>query len=84
MVWEITWYPKAFRILKNLPFNLQERIIKRVEKLKDNPFHFLEHFEGRLYKLQIGDYRALVDMDFENKIISIQVFGHRGRIYERI
>ena len=84
MAWEIEWSPKALKRLKSLPRNLQERIVKRVGKLKDNPFHFLEHFEGMLYKLQIGDYRALVDIDFENKIIMIQVFDHRGRIYERI
>ncbi|MEM5809775.1 MAG: hypothetical protein QW156_02695 [Candidatus Aenigmatarchaeota archaeon] len=54
-------------------------------KLQDNPFHFLEHYEGQdFYKLRIGDYHALVDIDFENKIIKIRVFDYRKRIYKRI
>jgi len=33
-------------------------------------------------KLRIGDYRALIDIDFENKILIIQVFDKRGKIYK--
>jgi len=84
MVWKIEWHPQAFKRLKVLPFNLQERIMRRVRKLEDNPFHFLKHFEGRLYKIRIGDYRALVSVDFKTKTIMIDVFDHRGRIYKRV
>ena len=33
-------------------------------------------------KLRIGDYRALIDIDFENKVLIIQVFDKRGKIYK--
>ncbi len=84
MVWKVEWSPKAFKALKTFPFHIQERIMKKVEKLDDDPFRFLGHFSGKLYKLRIGDYRALVDVDFGNKIVKIQVLGHRGRIYNHM
>jgi mRNA-degrading endonuclease RelE of RelBE toxin-antitoxin system len=83
--WKIEWHPRAAENLANLPKDIKDRVIKRIDKMQDNPFHFLEHYEGQdFYKFRVGDYRALVDIDFENKIIKIQVFGHRKKIYKRI
>lgn len=60
------------------------RLRKGLEKLKtDNPFHYLEHYEGKdYYKYRIGEYRALVDVDFGNKIVKVQVLDHRRVIYK--
>ena len=74
---------KALSFLKKLPRNISERIFNKVESIKENPFHFLEHYEGKYYKLRIGDYRTLIDIDFENKILIVQVVDKRGRIYKR-
>jgi len=41
----------------------------------------LEHYEGQGYKLRIGDYRALIDVDNQRKILFVRVFDKRGRIY---
>jgi len=51
--------------------------------LKEEPFRFLEHYEGDCHKLRIGDYRALIDIDTSRKIIFVRVLDHRSRIYER-
>ena len=46
--------------------DLEERIKKKLFSIKkENPFNYLEYFEGDYYKLRIGDYRALIDVDFE-------------------
>ena len=85
MSFSIEWDEKALSFLKKLPKEISERIFNKVESIKENPFHFLEHYEGEdFYKLRVGDYRALIDIDFENRIIKIQVFDHRKRIYKRI
>lgn len=39
----IEWDEKAFNYLKKLPRNISERIFNKVESIKENPFHFLEH-----------------------------------------
>ena len=74
---------KAQDFLDKLPQNISLRIINKLEQIKENPFHFLEHYEGEYYKLRIGDYRALIDIDFQRKIIWIRIIDKRGRIYKR-
>jgi len=50
----------------------------------NDPFRFLEHYEGgRLYKLRIGYYRALIDIDPDQKMLLIKVFDHRSKVYKR-
>lgn len=84
MNYSIEWDNKALDFLEKLPKNISERILKRVDLIKENPFRYLEHYEGdKLYKLRIGDYRALIDINFQSKIITIQILDKRGRIYKR-
>ena len=59
-------------------------ILRKVDSIKSEPFQFLEHYEGEdVYKLRVGDYRALIDVDSSNKILKIQVVGHRKKVYKR-
>ena len=74
---------KAQDFLDKFPQNISLRIINKLEQIKENPFHFLEHYEGEYYKLRIGDYRALMDIDFQRKIIWVRIIDKRGRIYKR-
>ena len=83
MSFSIEWDQKALSFLSTLQKSISERILNKVESIKDNPFHFLEHYEGEYYKLRIGDYRALIDIDFEKKILIVEVLDKRGRVYKR-
>lgn len=72
------------RFLKQTERQLSEKIKKRLRKLKENPFYYLEHFEGAdYYKFRIGKYRALIDVDSRNKTLRVRVIDHRSRIYKR-
>ena len=82
MSFSIEWDEKVMDYIKKLPTNISKRIFKKIESIKNNPFHFLEHYEGEYYKLRIGDYRALIDIDFEKKVLIVQVLDKRGRIYK--
>lgn len=82
MTFQVEWHPKACKNLSRLPPELIKRILKKVDEVKEDPFRYLEHFEGEnVYKLRIGNYRALIEIDFKNNILYIQVFDKRGRIY---
>lgn len=82
MSYSVEWDPKALKFLEKLPKNIAERILKKLDVIKENPFRYLEHYEGDYYKLRIGDYRALIDINLKNKTLIIQVFDKRGRIYK--
>lgn len=85
MIYSVEWHPNVKQFIKKLPKNIAERIVKKITLITTNPFHYLEHYEGEnLYKLRIGEYRILIDVDFSEKILKIQVIGHRKNIYKKI
>lgn len=80
----IEWHPQAYKHLESLPKYVIERVLKKLDMVAEDPFRYLEHYEGeKVYKLRIGDYRALIDVDSESDVLLIQEFDHRGRIYKR-
>ena len=85
MIYAVKLHPKVDKFLKRCDASLRERIKNKLRLLTDNPFRYLEHFEGKdFYKLRIGDYRALIDVDMPRKVIFVRVLDHRSRIYERL
>ena len=84
MTYTLKWHPQAYKVLNKLPKEVLQRVIGKFDLVIEEPFRYLEHFEGQdLFKLRIGDYRALVKVDFEGKLLLVQVFDHRSRIYNR-
>ena len=73
---------EVVKFLERLSENISDRIIEKFEQIKENPFRYLEHYEGNYYKIRIGDFRALIDIDFQRKILFVRVFDKRGRIYK--
>jgi mRNA-degrading endonuclease RelE of RelBE toxin-antitoxin system len=41
----------------------------------------LEEIDG--FKLRVGDYRAIIDVDNSTKTIKVLKVGHRKNVYER-
>lgn len=81
MSYHIIWHPKAGKYIEKLPKDISKKVLDKFDELALNPFRYLEHFEGEGYKFRIGQYRALIDIDFKNKIIKVWVFDKRERIY---
>ena len=82
MGFTIHWSRQAEKCLSKLPKESAQRIVRKVDDIRENPFHFLEHFEGAdFFKLRIGVYRLLLDIDLHHKVLSIRVIGHRRNVY---
>lgn len=81
MIYEVIWHPKAAKYLESLPKPIARRILLKFDEASKEPFRYLEHFEGPGYKFRIGEYRALIDVDFEKNVLKVRVFDIRGRIY---
>lgn len=81
MSFAVLWHPKAAKNLESVPLKIRKRVLESVEQAALEPFAHLEHFEGEYYKLRIGKYRALIDLNFDQKTLIIQVFDKRERIY---
>ena len=82
MNYKVKLHPKVDKFLTKLHPEVEDRIRQKLRLLKIDPFHYLEHFEREsCYKLRIGDYRALIDID--KNLIFVRVIDHRSRIYSR-
>ena len=76
--------PKVAEFIKSKGDSFKNRVKEKLNLVSENPFHFLEHYEGgNYYKLRIGKYRALIDVDFDRKILFVRVFDIRGKIYKK-
>ena len=84
MAYIIKWRPKALEELRKLPHEEARRIVHRLGLAQENPHHFLERLVGDDgYKLRVGDYRVIIDIVEEEKVLAIRVLGHRSTIYKR-
>jgi mRNA interferase RelE/StbE len=83
MAYEIIWSPKSKDNLRKLNSDIVQRIIKKVTELELAPYHFLEKMtDVNCWKLRVGDYRVLIDIDEKEKKINILKTGHRKNIYK--
>ncbi len=73
----------AEEFLKKLNKKDSEAILNKIYSIRENPFRYLKRLQGeKLWRLRIGDYRAIVDVIISmNKIIVIRI-GHRKSIYD--
>ena len=83
MSYGVVFDEEAIIFLERLPKEIRRRIYERIISTKENPFHFFERLEGRKdFKLRIGHYRAIADIDAEK--IRITLIGHRKNVYKKI
>ena len=81
----IKYSRQALKFLKSLDKKLVLRILDKVEKLRDEPIpHDSKRIEGsieKLFRIRVGDYRILYEVDYKDNQIGIVKIDKRGRIY---
>ena len=83
-MYAVIFDPEALEFLKKSEKGLAKRIWDKIMSTKGNPHHFFEQLAGRAgYKLRIGDYRAIADINDNTKRIEVTLIGHRKNIYKK-
>lgn len=83
LTYEIKIKPKALKQLKKLPKDVTERILKKVVFIKDTPQSFMKKLESKdIWSLRVGDYRVLIDIYEDKRLMEVIKVGHRKEIYE--
>lgn len=73
----------ALESFNKLESQIKERVWNKLRLCKENPFRFLESLEEiDGFKLRVGDYRIIVDVDNSTKTIKVLKVGHRKNIYD--
>ena len=85
MSYELIFDRKALEFLESLPKELRGRIWEKAQGAKENPEHFFERLAGRSdYKLRVGDYRVIADINHSLKRIEVTLIDHRKKVYKRL
>lgn len=70
--------------ISKLPKKEVEIILKKLYSIRENPLHFVERLAGlSFWKLRIGDYRVILQINTsQGKIFAVKI-GHRKNIYKK-
>jgi mRNA interferase RelE/StbE len=87
MSYTIVIRPRAQRDIKKLPSEIQQKILKEISTLSDDPrpsgvkkLSGIENF----YRIRIGNYRVIYSIQDEHLRILVVYVGHRGDVYEKV
>ena len=86
--WSIEFTPRAEKALDRLDRGVQKRVVDKLREIQgaDDPRDFLKPMTGPLagmFRLRVGDYRVIVDIQDERCVILALDVGHRSVVYGR-
>lgn len=83
MCYSVIIQRRAQKQIARLPTNIQDRIEKSLQALSDEPrprgSHKLQGREG--WRIRVGDYRVVYELDDTAREVLIVTLGHRKDIY---
>lgn len=84
-MYELIFDEEVINELNKFSKELRERIFSKIINTKENPFHFFERLsERKEYKLRVGDYRIIAEIDQSAKKVLVIFIGHRKNVYKKI
>ena len=82
-MYEIIFSNLAKRQLSRLPLEVKNRIGSVIERIKFRPFSFVKRLVGsRYFRLRVGDYRLILNIQKERLVILVVEVGHRRNVYK--
>jgi mRNA interferase RelE/StbE len=84
MTYDVELSDKAYRQLMKLDKTVQERIIASLERVRIRPEDFVTKLVGDPgFKLRVGDYRIVMEIDQKVKRMMVLIIGHRKNVYKQ-
>ena len=84
-MYEIIFDEEAIVFLEKLEKDIAKRIYNKIISTSNNPYRYFVRLVGRGdYKLRIGDYRAIADIDDTNRQVIVTLIGHRKNVYKKL
>ena len=83
MSFAVLLHPKAAKELDKLERQIKERMIARLEDLRDKPDTLGKILKSSgFWSLRIGDYRVIYEIDKPEKRVVVLFVGHRKKVYD--
>ncbi len=88
MAWRVAYHPKVKGDIAAMPANMRARIRKAIEsRLMTRPEEYGERLRKDLsgaWKLGVGDYRIVFDLDAKHVLVTILLIAHRRSVYDDV
>ncbi len=82
MTYRVIFSDLALKQMKKLDEEIRRRIISTIERIRIRPDAYVRKLVGdEGYRLRVGDYRVVLDLDKEQLIILVLRIGHRKNVY---
>ena len=84
MAWEVVWSAKSVKQLGKIDKKNTQKIYDSVLDCIQDPFKTVIRLTNSpFYRLRIGSYRVILDLQQNKMIIFVVETDHRGRIYKK-
>ena len=85
MSYEVIFTDTSRKQFKKLEKDVQERIIKALERIRIRPEAHVKKLVGDPgYRLRVGEYRVIIDIEKDELIILVIKIGHRKNVYKKL
>ena len=85
--YSLSFKPSVEKDIQSIPRSIVSRILDRIDRLPahPNPTHSTK-LQGaeRLYRLRVGDYRIVYEVDREAEQIIVHYVRHRREVYRTL
>jgi len=84
-MFDIRYSKQAVNFIKSSEKKLIARILKKIDTLKENPVQHdskvVEGYNEKLFRIRVGDYRILYEVDYKKNQLGIVKIDKRSKIY---
>jgi mRNA interferase RelE/StbE len=75
-------HPKAGRSLRKLPESTRKRVLEALKELENSPEKGDQLKPSQFWRLRVGDYRAIYEIERGQGKIIVLYIGYRKHVYD--
>lgn len=84
MAWDAIWSEKSLKQLEKIDKKNAQKIYDSVLACVEDPFRAVMRLTNSpFYRLRVGNYRVILDLQQSKMIIFVVATAHRGKIYKK-
>jgi mRNA interferase RelE/StbE len=84
MSYSFFWTDRSRKDLEKLSPTVSKRIVDKIESLSEDPHRTAQRCEGYpWYHQRVGGYRAILEIDDAELLVSVLKVGPRKKVYDR-
>jgi len=84
-MFDVKYSKQSQKFLNKTDKILAKRLLQKIEILQEEPIihdtKTVEGYKEKIYRVRVGNYRILYEVDYKNKLIGVVKIDKRPRVY---